>query len=440
MPKLSFTSGSPVPPEWFTAMQDIQFDDQTGLDGHYAKLTDAAFSTAPGNILANFSTFRDALLVGNGGGLVTSIAAGSFVNDSGLAVTVAATTRTLPQNATSFIWVDNAGTVTTGTVYPTRAMLLAQVTTNATAIVTIVDLRPRFVFLPQSRAINTFGGGSAQDLTYSSNTTLNGKIQCRNLTINAGVAISVTSGYLEVEASGTVTIAGSITATPIVRGGNGFSGTPVAGLIYFAESGNGLGGGGGHSAAASLPYHYSASPFGSGGASGLGILQAGAAATQISQSRGGFGGGSVIIRAGGAISVTGSISCNGSAGTIGSFTGGSGVILLPGAGGGSGGSIQLYSLSSITAPGSLTVAGGNGAPATGLSSPNQLNGGFGGSGGWVVCQAPSVSLVGGSTNVSQGGTGASFGSGTGIAGSVGGSYAAQGQANGTVTTLLSSPN
>lgn len=441
MPKLNFVTGSEVPAAWFNAMQDIKFDGNTGVDGSYQKIPDSWLSTAPGNLLANFTDLRDSLAVTNAGGLVAGITAGRFTNDAGLAVTVGATTTTVPANASTYIWLSNTGAIQSGTNYPVRSLLLALVTTNASSIVSIVDLRPRYTFLPQSRAISTFGGGSQQDITYSSNTTLNGKVSCRNLTVAAGVTISVPGGYLEIEASGNVSIQGSIDVTPIARGGQGFSGTPFPGLLYFAESGNGLGGAGGHAGVASPPYHYSISPLGSGGASGLGYIPAGSSATSLTQSKGGNGGGAVLIKAAGTITVSGSINCPGGNGTIGTFTGGSGTIQLTGGGGGSGGSIQLYSLTSVTITGQLLIVGGTGAAATGLNPGNTLAGGFGGSGGWIAIQSPLISTGGSTLNNSAGGPGASFGSGgVGIAGSIGGSFASQGQANGLISLVTSLPN
>ena len=437
MPKSLFANGQKVTSAWRNAMQDLVFDD-LDIDGHYPRLLDDSLSNAPGNIRADFRLFADALKVTYPGtGLTVNIAAGAVTLPNGLAATVAATSHTLPANQISFLWVDSAGVVQFGLDLPVRSVPIARFEATATgmAVNGLTDLRSRFTVGPQSRAIRVYGGQATNNILIGANTTLGGRVYCRNFTLQAGSVISVPSGYLEIIASGSVTIAGTINVSAPVAGGYGFSGAVVPGY-YYAESGRGLGGGGGHNSAALPVYNWAAGPFGSGGASGFGYAASGVAGS-ISASRGGFGGGAFIVDAALAVSVSGAINCAGTAGLIGTIAGGSGTIALPGGGGGSGGLIRLASLTSVTATAAaqLNVQGGAGAAGTSINyAPSSAYGGGGGGGGWLVCQAPSVNLTGATVLLNGGFAGANFGTAAGIAGSVGASYGGAAGVGGTAPT------
>jgi hypothetical protein len=436
MVKTTFAAGQKVTAAWRNAMQSIAFDD-LDIDGHYPRLLDDALSLAPGNIRADFRLFADALKVTYSSGLTVNIAAGVVTLPNGLAATVAATSKTLPASQVSFLWVDTAGAVQFGADLPVRSVPIArfEATASGMAVNGLTDLRSRFTVGPQSRAIRVYGGQATTDITIASNTTLGGRIYCRNFTVNAGVTVSVPSGYLEIIASGTVSIAGTVNVSPPVAGGFGFSGGAQAGY-YFAESGRGLGGGGGHNTGALPSYNWAAGVFGSGGASGFGSVVSGASG-QIALSKGGSGGGAFIVDAALAVNVSGAINCAGTAGTIGTITGGTGTIVLPGGGGGSGGLIRMGSLTSVTATAAaqLNVQGGAGSPGFSIGyTSNSSFGGGGGAGGWLVCQAPTVNLTGATVLLTGGAAGANFGTGAGIAGSVGASFGGVGGVGGSAPT------
>jgi len=434
MSKSIFAAGQKVTAAWRNAMQSIAFDD-LDIDGHYPRLTDDALSLSPGNIRADFRLFADALKVTHASGLTVNIAAGVVTLPNGLAATVAATSRNLPASQVSFLWVDTAGAVQFGADLPVRSVPIArfEATASGMAVNGLTDLRSRFTVGPQSRAIRVYGGQATTDMTIASNTTLGGRIYCRNFTVNAGVTVSVPSGYLEIIASGSVSIAGTINVSPPVAGGSGFSGGALVGN-FFAESGRGIGGGGGHNSTPLPSYNWAASPLGSGGASGFASVTAGGSASNLTLARGGFGGGAFTVDAALAITISGAINCNGSAGVIGSWTGGAGTIVTAGAGGGSGGLIRLGSLTSVTATAAamLNVQGGAGGPGTSLNyTPFSAFGGGGGGGGWLVCQAPTVNLTGATVLLNGGAAGANFGTGAGIAGSVGASFGGVGGVGGS---------
>lgn len=125
--------------------------------------------------------------------------------------------------------------------------------------------------------------------------------------------------------------------------------------------------------------------------------------------RGGLGGGVVVIRARGSITISGQIISNGANGTAASNLGSTGYYRSPaggGGGGGAGGGIYIYAAESVLVTGSLSANGGNGgngAAALGLAYD-----GGGGGGGIVQIVSPSVEVAG--TISVNGGTGQTNGS------------------------------
>lgn len=429
MPKTIPTPGTEWSPALALAALNPKFNDGNN-DGDNPRLDDDALSNTPGQIKDQWRSFRDALSVVGTGGLNIAIVAGTVLGGDSQPITVAASVRSVASSQTNFAWVDSAGIVQVGTALPVQCMPLARIIAGASSILSIADLRPRQYILPQMRAVPVFGGNSALDTLYSGNYS-EGRIDCRNFTLNAGVTLSIPNGSLWIEASGDVTINGTINITPPILGGSGFAGG--AGIQYYAaESGRGLGGGGGHNGVAAPAYSHFASLFGSSGASGFGSVSS-AAGGSISQSRGGAGGGFLVIRAAGRITINGNINCNGGAGIAGTASGTTGVIVLTGGGGGSGGLVLLQSLTGIVAPSpaQISVRGGNGGGGFSINyASNLTQGGGGGGGGRIICESPSVNLTGLTALVTGGNPGLDFGSGAGVGGSVGGSFGGVGGSGG----------
>lgn len=75
--------------------------------------------------------------------LQVAISAGSFVNSVGVVVAFAGTTSFgVPPSATTCLWLTDAGTLSTGTTFPTTAHLrLAWVTSGTTSLVQVTDAR-----------------------------------------------------------------------------------------------------------------------------------------------------------------------------------------------------------------------------------------------------------------------------------------------------------
>lgn len=430
MVKTNFVSGSIVTPDFLNAINNPVFDGQS-LDGHYPKITNGDLDTSAGQILPEWQTFRDALKVSASTGLTVSYQGGSIALTDGSVATISPANLSVTDNTTNYVFVNESGTVAASAILPVRCIPLARVITSGGAISSVVDLRPRFQVRPRANTVVAFGsGGYEGDLTISSNQSLSGTKYVRNFTLNSGVTLTV-SGFLHIIASGTVTINGTISVTPVIPGGRGFAGIVPTDFLTVADSGVGYGGGGGHNSSPAPIYSYSFSGSansGSGGASGIGVNKA-VDTPGFTTSKGGSGGGVFNVDAAGAISVTGNISCDGGNAAIGVVTTstGSSSIVLPGGGGGSGGLIWLKSLVSITvsAAAVLSVKGGNGANGIRLNYSSSSGGGAGGGGGYVVLQSPGTNTSG-ATIALTGGTGGSV-SGTppGVAGSLGGSYGGQ---------------
>jgi hypothetical protein len=422
--KTTFAPGTKVTSAWLNAIQSTSFDDQD-LDGHLPRITDEMLSNAAGDLKTVWANFNTQFLVKAATGLSVTINGGTFTNSQDLAVTLSPSGITVPASATTYIWVTDAGAFASGSSLPVIALPIAAVTTSPSAILSILDLRPRFKVSPQSRSIAVWGGRSTNDLVYSSSMNVEGVINCRNLTINAGVTLNVPTGYLKIVASGTVTIAGTVNVVAPIQGGFFYGGEIFGPVQIPAESGKGFGGGAGHNGPGGQTYPYEASIFGSGGASGL-VATTLTGQVSLVSSRGGAGGGAFAVEAAGDITVSGAINCNGGNAAFGGVvTLTSGHVWITGGGGGSGGSIALRSLSRtiVTAAGSLSVRGGNGANAV-LTAANSLAvGGGGGGGGRVFLASPATNITGATITLTAGTGGANAGTASsGVNGSPGGGY------------------
>jgi len=225
--------------------------------------------------------------------------------------------------------------------------------------------------------VSIFGDGSdgttsgVCNITANTNwvtTPPNKGILCTNFNVSSGVTLTVSTGTI-IRATGTVAVAGTITVN--AGAAQGLQMTPVDGN----ESG-----------AMALPIFsqrkiLNPGVFG-GGNGGSAIYRLGTY---------GKGGGSIVILAAGAFTISGSIHADGTNG---------GTDNNPeSTGGGAGGIIILASSTSISNTGSLSAVGGNGGNAVG--GTNEASGG--GGGGIIHLLAPSISA--GSEFVSGGSAG-----------------------------------
>ncbi len=306
-----------------------------------------------------------------------------------------------------------AGTISVGTVTTGAAGSSASVTNSGTSSAATLNFT-----IPQGVAgsASVYGDGSDTttagvcDITSSTNwiTTDPGTgIQCTDFTIASGRTLTVPSGTI-IRATGTVTITGTLTVgngTLASGGGAGWvaSAPSLIVLSNTAEGNPGI-------AWPSATWRHLLKPGPTGGANGGNSLYSGP------------GGGSLVIAAAGAISVSGTINGNGFAGTD-DPQGAAG-------GGGGGGVVIIASKTSVTLTGTINANGANGASAVATANTS----GGGGGGGVIHLLAPSgqVNTAGGTRNVNGGsGGGTDNGDGNGFGG---GASGGNGTAGGTTST------
>ena len=458
-PNTPFTDGDFFIADLATLAFNQVFDDQTQYLGHQARLTDSSLSSAAGNVKARLASLADAFLPTVVSGLTINIAAGILVLPNGTNLLKATQNIVVPNNASTFIFGDSSGAITSGTTPPVVRRLIAFVIASGGVVTSLTDLRDlghRHV-QPQANVIRTFGGSSTTDFVATNGQTLgDGEYYFRDFTVGSGVSITVT-GFAKIVCSGVVNIAGTVDVTPAGRGAAPLAYYIGNGLVINAGNGQGLG-------ATGSAYSYMAQPYGSGGNGVVATTNGnGSGISWFWSPPGGGGGGCFWIEAAGAINVSGTIFADGGNGQVAGVndtqnpvTGVSGSrrCLVSGTGGGSGGFIRLSSTVSVVCTGSslMTVRGGQGGDAISAnmgSGSGMIEGGYGGSGGYVVLGAPSInttgatiSLLGGLSGIPAGwvtnpASGNTYTSTNTYSTSIGGAFASN--AAGIVTTG-SSPN
>jgi hypothetical protein len=252
-------------------------------------------------------------------------------------------------------------------------------------------------------------------------------IQCTTFTIPSGVVLNVPSGTV-IHATNTVTITGTLVVgngtssgtTPAYTptwGSSPYTGAAASGGLGWVATQNGYSGSG-------VPFSVALSPFTLRKLLRPGPL--GGSPGGSDPPYHGLGGGSLVIAAEGAISISGGIYATGGNGQQDNTSG-------YGNGGGGGGIIILASETSITNTGTIDVNGGVGAAGNGSNGLPYTSGG-GGGGGTVHLLAPSITA--GTIDVSGGAGGGAdtdnaFGVGGGASGGNGGS---PGNGSGTAAT------
>jgi hypothetical protein len=435
--KKVWVNGDDTDAAWFNAAQNPTFTKNPATDdlinpNENWQLTNVSLSRASGNILPEWETFRDTFKVVKVSGLIASYQGGTVLLPNNTIATILPGTISVPNNATSICFITASGIVDISTTCPILCLPIATIIASGGQISAITSLRSPSIILPKVNTLQLFGG-SGTDGSYSLSGTgsLSGTKKFTSFNI-AATGVLTTNGFLYILCSGAVNIDGQIVSATPVAGGSSFGGS--APLMYFLpDPGRGIGGGGGHNATPSSAYDYTVSALSSGGSSGFGQVN-GPSATFIT-SKGGNGGGTVIIEAAGPIAISGSILCNGENSIQGSVIEYSTAALsLSGGGGGSGGLIWLKSLERITISGTAVLSckggnGSNGVGATGTASPAGGYGGGGGGGGYTVISSPVNSIVG---NIYlNGGLAGSNSSTPQIAGSNGGSFGGVGGGSNT---------
>ena len=194
------------------------------------------------------------------------------------------------------------------------------------------------------------GDGSDGAFNPSSNTTIQGLKQYTSVNIKSGITVTCSEKTV-ILCQGSCTITGTLTGTAAIPGGSGrgVSGTAGhtdgGGVAGLGGAGNSAGGAGGAATERLFPFNWYAENGGSGGSGGS---EDGKGSTY---GAGGAGGAGITIVAK-TITVSGTISSNGTNGVNGGYHSGGG-------GGGGGGNIFLVA-DSITKTGTITSTPGTG--------------------------------------------------------------------------------
>lgn len=261
------------------------------------------------------------------------------------------------------------------------------------------------------------------DLIITANGQLPAAGSYENISIASGVTVTV-PGVSDLYARTSITISGTINADFVGSLGGSSAGQSAGATTAAATGafGQGLGGTGSKNG-------YSGNYVGSGGQGGNIRVNNGSGQS----ASGGFGGGGLLLRCGGNITVnsTAVITANGGPGAIWALTAGTLGWTLSGSGGGSGGFIGLEAGGTLTLTAGAVLrangAAGYGSSAGGTEVALGAGGGGGGGGGYIVLN--SATLVSGATlQVNGGAAGANFGvpGAAAVLGSPGGGYGGAG--------------
>lgn len=114
--------------------------------GRGPKVIDDYLDDEPDQIKSRFYNFYDRLKVSHNTGLTFNYLGGSVLLSSGAVVSISASTINVPDNTTSFIFVNSAGVVATAPSLPNESFPLAAVTTaSGTLSGAVVDLRDKLI-------------------------------------------------------------------------------------------------------------------------------------------------------------------------------------------------------------------------------------------------------------------------------------------------------
>ncbi len=145
MPKTVFVPNSPVTAAFLNAINNPSFTANPANDGELPLIRDLDLDSSAGSLLARSNEFLNAFNTTTAAGLIVTISAGTVVLADGTPVAKPSTQLEVPANAVRFIWANPTGVLTQGAVKPSDgSVMLSRVTTDATKVTAIADLRPRF--------------------------------------------------------------------------------------------------------------------------------------------------------------------------------------------------------------------------------------------------------------------------------------------------------
>ena len=415
--KKVFSQGTVVPTSWFNAIQNIKFDLNPGdepFDGSYEKLTNNSLSNTPGNIVYDYYNQIDQFKVSVSSGLVVRSNAGLLTDRNGYQVAYSSRTVTVPANKTSYVSLNPFGTLVVGDDLVYLNLPLAKVTSNATNITLLTDIRPFYRLQPTPAVTKVIGGtGDEGAFVSTGNHTFNqGVYFFDTFTLHAGHTITCRD-FVKIYCADNFTVHGNIILEPTISGGSSTATSTYQGLNLGRFPGNGMGGGG--AVNNENKYNWQLSPVGSGGSSGLVTASNAAIGQAITIPAGGYGGGGIQVECASTITINGTITANGGNAFNPSTAGNNSM--LSGAGGGSGGTIILMCADRININSTAILEakggdGGNGRKGTGCAAIATATGGGGGGGGQIIMIAPNTVVSPGAVTNVLGGTQGNNSSGT----------------------------
>lgn len=245
--------------------------------------------------------------------------------------------------------------------------------------------------------IRSFGGRAESGFTSSGVNGVTGGVKyLSSLNIPGGTKLTVKGG-VKLIVKGNVIINGTLEALPVTQGGPSIEKSINSGGYAGNEAGGGL-------SWTRSTYHWTTLPAGTGGKSGISGTNAGNS-FRARVPRGGSGGGSIIIEAGGKIEVNGNILANGENGSSGTILSASSISGgVSGSGGGAGGAVVLMSSTSVTLGETCQIKtnGGNGGDSL-QTGGYKINGAGGGGAGWITIISPVINEDGRATLECEGG-------------------------------------
>lgn len=145
MPKTNFVTNTPITAAFLNAVNNPSYTANPANDGELPLIRDIDLDQSAGALLSRSNEYLNAFNTTTASGLIVTVSAGTVVLGDGTPVAKPATQISLPASATRFIWVDPFGVFQQGLINPNDgSVMLARVTTDATKVTAISDLRPRF--------------------------------------------------------------------------------------------------------------------------------------------------------------------------------------------------------------------------------------------------------------------------------------------------------
>ena len=145
MAKTVFVPNTQVTAAFLNAVNNPVHTAFPNNDGELPLIKDTDLDQSAGALLARSNDFLNAFATTTQGGLFATVGPGTVVLSEGTPVSKPATQLAIAANSLRFIWIDPFSAFKVGSANPNDgSVMLARVTTDATQVIAIADLRPRF--------------------------------------------------------------------------------------------------------------------------------------------------------------------------------------------------------------------------------------------------------------------------------------------------------